>query len=74
MTILTDLPLALAGINKWMMATVPFVVYGVMRYMRIVYQSNKAEAPERVLLSDKPLLLSVFIWGILVILILYGVS
>ena len=71
---LTDLPLALAGINKWMMATVPFVVYGVMRYMRIVYQSNKAEAPERVLLSDKPLLLSVFIWGILVILILYGVS
>ena len=71
---LADLPLTLAGINKWLMITIPVVIYGLMRYMRIIYQGAQAEAPERVLLSDKPLLTSVFIWGFLVVIILYGVG
>ena len=67
------LPQTLAGINKWLMATVPVVIYGVMRYVNIIYTGgNKAEAPERVLLSDKPLLISVGIWAIMLILIIYG--
>lgn len=70
---LADLPLTLAGINKWLMLTIPVVIYGVMRYMNIIYQGNRAESPERVLLSDKSLLATVFIWGIMVVGILYGV-
>ena len=68
------LPQTLAGINKWLMATIPLVIYGVMRYMNIVYTGVKAESPERVLLTDKPLLTVVGFWGLLVILILYGVN
>lgn len=69
------LPLTLAGINKWLMITIPFVIYGVMRYMSIIYQgANRAESPEKVILSDKSLLTTVALWGILVIFVLYGVS
>lgn len=70
---LANLPLTLAGINKWLMLTVPLVIYGIMRYMTIIYQGNRAEVPEQVLLSDRPLLWTVFIWGILVVIIIYGV-
>jgi len=68
------LPLALSGINKWLMLTIPLVIYGIMRYMTIIYQGEKAESPEKVLLADKPLLAAVLGWGILVITILYGVN
>jgi len=72
--ILLKLPLTLAGIDKWLMITIPFVIYGIMRYVTIVYKGEKAEAPEKVLLSDKPLLTTVIIWGILIVFILYGVN
>lgn len=70
--LLIKFPLAIAGINKWLMATIPFVIYGVMRYMSIVYQGERAESPEKVLLSDIPLLATVILWGLLVVFILYG--
>ncbi|EKE00228.1 MAG: UbiA prenyltransferase [uncultured bacterium] len=56
---------------KWMMLTIPIVIYGVARYLFVIYERQDAESPERVLLSDKPLLLSVVIWGISVLLIIY---
>lgn len=68
-----QLPLTLAGVNKWLMLTIPIVIFGIMRYMRIIYEGAKAEAPERVLLSDKPLLSAVIIWGLMVVGIIYGV-
>lgn len=73
-TISALLPLTISGINKWLMITIPVVIYGIMRYLSIIYQGAKAESPERVLLSDKPLLSSVFIWGLLVIWIIYGIG
>lgn len=66
------LPLTISGTNKWLMITIPVVIFGIMRYLNIVYQGSRAEAPERVLLSDKPLLSSVIIWGILVVWVIYG--
>ncbi|MFC1727416.1 UbiA prenyltransferase family protein [Patescibacteria group bacterium] len=71
---LADLPLALAGINKWLMLTIPVVIYGVMRYMNIIYHGSRAESPESVLLSDKSLLASVFLWGFMVVVIIYGIG
>lgn len=67
------LPLTFSGINKWLMITIPLVIYGIMRYMTIIYQGEQAESPEKVLLSDKPLLITIFIWGIMIITILYGI-
>jgi len=68
----TILPLTIAGTNKWLMITIPVVIYGLMRYMSIIYGGSRAESPERVLLSDKPLLGAVLLWGILVVWVIYG--
>lgn len=71
---ITNLPQALAGTDKWLMITVPVVIFGIMRYMMIIYQGTRAESPEKILLSDKPLLISILIWSSLVIFILYGIQ
>lgn len=68
------LPLTISGTNKWLMITIPVVIYGLMRYLSIIYQGSRAEAPEKVLLSDKPLLGSVLLWGFLVVWVIYGVG
>lgn len=60
--------------RKWLMITILPVVYGLMRYLQDIYEKHEGESPERVLLSDKPLLAAVFIWGILVLLIIYVVG
>ena len=60
--------------EKLLMLTVPFVIYGVMRYLQLVYEDNQGESPEKVLLRDKPLLTTVFLFGVSVMLIIYVLS
>lgn len=71
----TPIPLTLLSktltINKWLMATIPVVIFGIMRYIRVTYDGARAETPERVILSDKPLLISVALWGLIVVFVLY---
>lgn len=47
---------------KWLMITIPLIIYGIARYLYVIYEKKGGESPERVLLSDKPLLASVIIW------------
>ena len=54
-----------------MMLTIPLVIYGVARYLYVIYEKEDAESPERVLLSDMPLLITVLLWGALVFGIVY---
>lgn len=60
--------------TKLLMLTVPFVIVGVMRYLQLVYEDNQGESPERVLLRDRPLLATVFCFGLLVMFIIYVLS
>ena len=60
--------------RKWLMITIAPVVYGLMRYLQDIYEKHEGESPERVLLSDKPLLVSVLIWVFLVISIIYFIG
>lgn len=48
--------------NNAMMLTIPFVLYGLLRYLYLVYQEGKGGSPEEVLLSDWPLLLDIVLW------------
>lgn len=60
--------------RKWLMITILPVVYGLMRYLQDIYEKHEGESPEKVILSDFPLLLSVFVWFILVVGIIYFVQ
>ncbi len=71
--IISILPRTLVS-EKWMMITIPFVVYGIMRYLQLIYEKNEGESPERILLSDKPLIITVVAWAIMVIGVLYYVG
>ncbi|MFH2085263.1 MAG: UbiA prenyltransferase family protein [bacterium] len=57
--------------DKWLMATIPVVIFGVMRYMQLIYEKNEGESPHKVIMSDKPLLFVVGLWGVMVVAILY---
>lgn len=58
-------------INKLLMVTIPLAIFAIMRYQAVIF-AEKGEAPEKVLLKDIPLLVSVALWGLVIILILYG--
>ncbi len=49
--------------SKAMMATVPFVLYGVFRYLLLLHRHDLGEEPENVLLTDVPLLLTIAAWA-----------
>lgn len=51
--------------------TVPFVLYGVFRYLYLIHQEERGGSPTEVLTSDKPLLINVTLWLAAVIAVLY---
>ena len=58
-------------VDKWLMITVPVVIFGVMRYMQLIYEKNQGESPHKVLMSDKTIMGTVLLWGVMVVVILY---
>ena len=51
--------------------TIPFVLYGIFRYLYLIHQKNEGGSPERVMLNDLPLLVCILLYGITVGLIIY---
>lgn len=61
-------------INKLLMLTIPVTIFGIMRYEALIFE-NRSETPEKLLLTDKSLIIAISLWVILVYWILYsGVS
>ncbi|MFC1711146.1 UbiA prenyltransferase family protein [Patescibacteria group bacterium] len=73
MSIWADIPRTFRS-QKWLMATIPVVIYGVMRYLQLIYEKNEGESPAKVLASDKPLLTTILVWGTMVVGIIYGLG
>jgi hypothetical protein len=57
--------------NHWMMLTIPFVIYGIFRYMYTLLVLNSGGDPSDTLMEDHPLQLTVVLWGLATIAILY---
>jgi len=58
-------------ISKMLMITIPIVIFGIMRYQSLIFE-GRTEAPEKLLLTDRPLVVSVVLYATLVIWVLYG--
>lgn len=59
---------------KWMMLTIPLVIYGVARYLYVIYEKKEGESPEKVLITDLPLLGTVLAWVTTILAIIYGLG
>ncbi len=49
--------------SKTLMVTIPYVVYGVFRYVLLVHRSGIGEEPDQVLVTDVPILVTVSLWA-----------
>lgn len=52
--------------------TIPFVFYGLGRYLYLVVEEDKGSDPSEMLITDRSILLTVLLWGITVVAIVYG--
>jgi 4-hydroxybenzoate polyprenyltransferase len=57
--------------NHAMMLTIPFVIYGIFRYLYLVHMEQGGGEPEEVLFSDRPLQAAILLWGLSVLFIYY---
>jgi 4-hydroxybenzoate polyprenyltransferase len=52
--------------------TIPFVIYGVFRYLYLVHQKEQGGSPTEILVTDRPLLLTVALWALVIVAIVYA--
>ena len=52
--------------------TVPFVLFGIYRYLYLVHRAEQGDQPDKVLLTDIPMLVDVALWLLAVVLIIYA--
>jgi 4-hydroxybenzoate polyprenyltransferase len=48
--------------SKALMVTIPFVIFGIFRYLLLVHRDDLGEEPEQVLLTDVPILVDIALW------------
>jgi 4-hydroxybenzoate polyprenyltransferase len=59
------------GAPESLMLTIPFVVYAIFRYLFLVQVKKIGGEPEEILLTDRPLQLSIMLWGLAVLVVFY---
>ncbi len=57
--------------NQTMMLTIPFVLYGIFRYLYLIHVRGMGGAPEEIVLTDRPLQATIVLWGLAVTLVIY---
>ena len=58
--------------TEWMGLTIPFVVFGIFRYLYLVYHRGYGQNPTALILHDIPLLINLALWAAVSLLALYG--
>jgi len=51
--------------------TVPFVLYGIFRYLFLIHKRDLGGSPSKIFLNDRPLLITIMLWFLTVIAIIY---
>ncbi len=51
--------------------TIPFVLYGIMRYFYLIHKGEMVDSPEIVFIRDKPLIIDIVLWVVSVTLVIY---
>lgn len=57
--------------NHTMMLTIPFVMYGIFRYLYLVHVKGAGGAPDEILLTDRPMQAAIVLWALVAAIVLY---
>ena len=57
--------------NHAMMLTIPFVLYGIFRYLYLIHIKGEGGAPDELVLTDRPLQITFALWGLAAVAVLY---
>lgn len=57
--------------RKWLMITIPLVVYGIARYAQLLYEKEEGERPEKIIVNDRPLIITIGLWGLAIVSLIY---
>ena len=60
-----------ADVSAYMVLTVPFVIFGLLRYMLLAGTSGIGETPEEIVIHDKPMLVDMVFWVASCVVIIY---
>lgn len=60
-----------AARHSGLLFTVPFVLYGMFRYLYLVYAQGQGESPEQMILADRPLLADLVLWAAVSAMVLW---
>ena len=60
-----------ADVSAYMVLTVPFVIFGLLRYMLLAGTSGIGETPEEIVIHDKPMLVDMVFWAASCVVIIY---
>jgi 4-hydroxybenzoate polyprenyltransferase len=52
--------------------TIPFVVYGIFRYLYLIHREDEGGSPTRILTSDRPIFFTVLLWLATVVIVIYN--
>jgi len=57
--------------TRWLMATIPCVIFGIFRYLYLIHQKGEGGDPDRIILSDRPFLVNLLVWVGIVAVVIY---
>lgn len=57
--------------RRWYMVTLIPIIFGIMRYGQIIFEMEEGERPEKIIANDIPLIMAIFLWGIMMLTIIY---
>lgn len=57
--------------THYLYLTTPFVIYGIFRYLYLIHLEEQGGSPTRLLLTDRPILITVLLWLATAVLLLY---
>jgi hypothetical protein len=63
-TVVTYTAYTLTAHTPLLVLTVPFVAFGLARYLLLVHRDDLGEEPENILLTDRPLVVAVVLWAL----------
>ena len=56
--------------TKWLYLTIPFVAFGIFRYLYLTYSKGKGENPAEIIFSDIPFTVNIILWVVVFILLI----